>query len=220
MSLTCCIKSHCTPATLAPAHTPCLFSIDLHTVRQHLVIVHFLLLLLLSGTLFQIMSGVPHHCHNLSLVWRHTCFVQFTKTELYPWSLYICAWFGLVIALLMVFHKFSLMCIKEVKLIKHNCLPILMLLYIMLYIVLAYLMLFAALTNAVCLNNASFVVIDLCKCFLFSCSVFVYFIFLFASCTVLLICLFFLIICSHRCCCFFYIYFFMKGLWAYRRNST
>ena len=29
-----------------------------------------------------------------------------------------------------------------------------MLLYIMLYIVLAYLMLFAALTNAVCLNNA------------------------------------------------------------------
>ena len=43
MSLTCCIKSHCTPATLAPAHTPCLFSIYLHTVRQHLVIVHFLL---------------------------------------------------------------------------------------------------------------------------------------------------------------------------------
>ena len=49
-------------------HTPCLFSIDLHTVRQHLVIVHFLLLLLLSGTLFQMMSGVPHHCHHLSLV--------------------------------------------------------------------------------------------------------------------------------------------------------
>ena len=50
-----------------------------------------------------------------------------------------------------------------------------MLLYIMLYIVLAYLMLFAVLTNAVCLNNASFFVIDLCKCFLFSCFVFVYF---------------------------------------------
>ena len=32
-------------------------------------------------------------------------------------------------------------------------------LYIMLYIVLAYLMLFAALTNAVCLNNASSVVV-------------------------------------------------------------
>ena len=57
-----------------------------------------------------------------------------------------------------------------------------MLLYIMLYIVLACLMLFAALTNAICLNNASFFVlffffIDLCKCFLFSCFVFVYFIF-------------------------------------------
>ena len=38
----------------------------------------------------------------------------------------------------------------------HDCLPILMLLYIMLYIVLAYLMLFAALTNAVCLYNAFF----------------------------------------------------------------
>ena len=68
MSLTCCIKSDCTPATLAPAHTPCLFSIDLYTVRQHFVIVHFLLLLLLSGTLFQMMSGVPHHCRHLSLV--------------------------------------------------------------------------------------------------------------------------------------------------------
>ena len=47
------------------------------------------------------------------------------------------------------------MCIKKIELIKHDCLPILMLLYIMLYIVLAYLMLFAALSNAVCLNNAS-----------------------------------------------------------------
>ena len=28
----------------------------------------FLLLLLLSGTLFQTMSGVPHHCHHLSIV--------------------------------------------------------------------------------------------------------------------------------------------------------
>ena len=36
-----------------------------------------------------------------------------------------------------------------------------MLLYIMLYIVLAYLMLFAALTNAVCLNNASFFFLSL-----------------------------------------------------------
>ena len=55
--------------------------------------------------------------------------------------------------------------IKKVKLINHDCLPILMLLYIMLYIVLAYLMLyivlaylmlFAALSNAVCLHNAFF----------------------------------------------------------------
>ena len=52
----------------------------------------------------------------------------------------------------MVFLKNALMCIKKVKLINHDCLPILMLLYIML----AYLMLFAALSNAVCLYNASF----------------------------------------------------------------
>ena len=61
-------KSHHTPATLAQAHTPCLFSIDLHTLRQHSVITHFPLLLPLSGTQFQIMSGVPHHCHRISLV--------------------------------------------------------------------------------------------------------------------------------------------------------
>ena len=59
-------KIHHIPATLAPAHTPRLFSIDLHTVRQHLVIARFLLLPLLSGTLFQMMSGVPHLCHHLS----------------------------------------------------------------------------------------------------------------------------------------------------------
>ena len=47
------------------------------------------------------------------------------------------------------------MYLKKVKLIYLDCLPILMLFYIMLYIVLAYLMLFAALTNFVCLNNAS-----------------------------------------------------------------
>ena len=68
-------------------------------------------------------------------------------------------------ALLMVSPKNALMCKKKVKLINHDCLPILMLLYIMLYIVLAslmlyivlaYLMLFAALSNAICLHNASF----------------------------------------------------------------
>ena len=67
--------------------------------------------------------------------------------------------------LLMVFINNALMCTKKVKLINHDCLPILMLLYIMLhivlaylmlYIMLAYLMLFAALSNAVCLHNAFF----------------------------------------------------------------
>ena len=44
----------------------------------------------------------------------------------------------------MAFLKNALMCIKikRVKLINHYCLPILMLLYIMVYIMLAYLMLF------------------------------------------------------------------------------
>ena len=67
-------------------------------------------------------------------------------------------------ALLMVFLKNALMCIKkEVKSINHDCLPILML-----YIVLAYLMLFAA------LSNASFFANDFCKCFLFSCFVLIH----------------------------------------------
>ena len=43
---------------------------------------------------------------------------------------------------------------KKVKLINHVCLPILMLLYIMQYIMLACLVLFAASSNAVCLHNA------------------------------------------------------------------
>ena len=67
----------------------------------------------------------------------------------------------------MVFLKNALMCKKKVKLINRDCLPILFLLYIMLYIVLAYLMLFAALSNAVCLHNASYFAIDFCECFLF-----------------------------------------------------
>ena len=56
---------------------------------------------------------------------------------------------------------------KKVKSINHDCLPILLLLYIMLYVMLAYLMLLAALSNAVCLHNAFFA-IDFCKCFLFN----------------------------------------------------
>ena len=51
----------------------------------------------------------------------------------------------------MAFLKNALICIlKKVKLINHDCLPIIMLLYIMF----AYLMLFAALSNAVYLYNA------------------------------------------------------------------
>ena len=45
---------------------------------------------------------------------------------------------------------------KKVKLINHHYLPILIMLYILLYKMLAYLMLFAALFNAVCLYKASF----------------------------------------------------------------
>ena len=48
------------------------------------------------------------------------------------------------------------MYIKKAKLVYHDCLHILRLLYIMLYVMLAYLMLFAALSNAVCLYNAFF----------------------------------------------------------------
>ena len=86
----------------------------------------------------------------------------------------------------------------------------------MLYIVLAYLMLFAALTNAVCLNNASFFSLICANTFYFhALSLFISF-FLFASCTVLLISLFFLTICSHRCGCFFifffYIFFYERGM--------
>ena len=43
---------------------------------------------------------------------------------------------------------------KKVRVINHDYLPILMLLYTMLYIMHAYLMLFAALSNAVCLHSA------------------------------------------------------------------
>ena len=74
----------------------------------------------------------------------------------------------------MVFPKNALMCIKKerkkVKLINHDCLPILILLYIMLYIMSAYLMLFAALSNKIYLSN-KFFAFDLCKFFLSSCFV-------------------------------------------------
>ena len=59
------------------------------------------------------------------------------------------------------------MYLRKVKLIIHVCLNIVMLLYVMLYIVLAYLMLFAALTNAVCLYNASFLPLIAANAFYF-----------------------------------------------------
>ena len=52
-------------------------------------------------------------------------------------------------------------------LINHDCLPILMLLYTMLYILLAYLMLFAALSNAVCVYNAFFLLLIFANAFCF-----------------------------------------------------
>ena len=58
----------------------------------------------------------------------------------------------LVIALFMVFLKKCINVYKKSQLINHDCLPILMLLYIMN----AYLILFAALSNAVCLYHAFF----------------------------------------------------------------
>ena len=95
-------------------------------------------------------------------------------------------------------------CIKKVKLINHDCLPILVLLYIMLYVVLAYLMLFAALSNAVCFNNVFFSLLLIFAnafCFMLCLGLltqFVYFKYDFSSCTVLLICLFLLNLCSHH----------------------
>ena len=75
-------------------------------------------------------------------------------------------------SLLMAFLKNALMCTKKkeekkVKLILHDCLPILMIFNIMLYVMLAYLMLFAALSNAVCLYY-SFVLLIFANVFVFT----------------------------------------------------
>ena len=64
-----------------------------------------------------------------------------------------------------------------------------MLLYIMLYIMLAYIMFFAALTNAVCLHNALFLLLIFANAFCFHVlswiidTYFVYFKYDFESCT-------------------------------------
>ena len=76
-----CLGYHCHRSTALsyvadmlhrkPSHTrssSCTMPLLNRPAHSKLVIIHFLLLLLLSGTLFQMMSGVPHHCHHLSLV--------------------------------------------------------------------------------------------------------------------------------------------------------
>ena len=92
--------------------------------------------------------------------------------------------------------------------------------YLLLYIVIAYLMLFAALSNSVCLYNASFFSIDFCKCLLFSCFVLVY---------RHIVCIFHVLICIMHIAfnllffpisMFTRMFFLFKGLCALRRNST
>ena len=56
---------------------------------------------------------------------------------------------------------------KKVKLINHDCLSSSMPLYTMLYIMLAYFMLFAALSNAACLYNAFFLLLIFVNAFCF-----------------------------------------------------
>ena len=72
----------------------------------------------------------------------------------------------------MDFLKNVSMCVKKVKLIIDDCVTILILLYIVPYIMLAYLMLLASLSNAgFCIML--FIAFDFCKCVLFSCFVLV-----------------------------------------------
>ena len=59
------------------------------------------------------------------------------------------------------------MYIKKVSLYNHDCLPVLMLLYTMLHIMLACLVLFAALSNAVCLYKAFFLLLIFANAFCF-----------------------------------------------------
>ena len=94
------------------------------------------------------------------------------------------------------------------KLINHDYLPILMLLYMMLYIMLAYLMLFAALSNAACSYDFFLflpLIFENAFCYhalsWFIDTLFVYFKHDFPSHAVLLICWYFLILCSHHFLC-------------------
>ena len=75
----------------------------------------------------------------------------------------------------------------------------------LLYIMLTYLMLLAALSNSVCLFNAFLLLIFAnAFCFILCLGLltqFVYFKYDFPSCAVLLICWFILILCSHHFVC-------------------
>ena len=81
-----------------------------HAITHRLMIARFLLLQ--SGTLFKMMSRVHNHCHYLSFVWRHTCFAQFTRSELF-----------IVITMLMVWQScwfFHIFRINALIFIKHK----------------------------------------------------------------------------------------------------
>ena len=117
-----------------PAHIPCLFSIDLHTVWQHLVIVYFLLLLLLSGTLFQIMSSLSSCKSRLKTYLFRSVYKNWTLSLI---IVHMCmAWpchsfvDGIFQKCIYVYKKW-----EKVRLSNHDCMPILVLLYIMLYII-------------------------------------------------------------------------------------
>ena len=62
----CLIKFTTTTTTPASSLTTP-FKIDLLAVRQHAVIVRFILLQLLYGNLIEMISDRPHHCHQLGL---------------------------------------------------------------------------------------------------------------------------------------------------------
>ena len=89
--------------TFAPAHTPCLFSTDLHTVRQHFVIACFFLLLLL-------LDLYPKRCQVCPItviiyVSLEDVLVSFGLQRLNCLFqlLYTCVWFGKVIDLCDIF---------------------------------------------------------------------------------------------------------------------
>ena len=92
----------------------------------------------------------------------------------------------------MAVHNNAIMCIKKKNHLHRDCLPIL----ILLYIILPLLLLIAALFDAVCLHNAYFLPLTFAKAFCFNAlswfidTWFLYFKYYFASCTVILICRF------------------------------